>query len=322
MIRSIGLKHGRRVLLLCCGLTVIHASSLCAVETVDRNITFEASQGDDIKRTAPALFAMRDLLFFYFGPVDDSGLKVMIVASRNEFDALLGSGFPDWGAAAALPRRRLIVLQSPSILVTNEPFAQIVRHEYAHIYLHLLAGPGARIPRWLDEGFSLHAAFEWTLGRYFRLARASLTNRLLSLRELESVNGYGGERAALAYTQAFAAYQLLERDFGREGVIRLIELLGKGYSIDRAFQDALDISYVQFQKNVDRSIRQKYNMISLITNTGFWWGILALLIIVGWAFKKRQTREIERRWNIEDRIHGEANFDEYVDPDDDESWRT
>ena len=204
----------------------------------------------------------------------------------------------------------------------DQPYAQVVGHEYAHIYLHLRAGPRARIPRWLDEGFSLHAAFEWTMGRYFRLARAALTNRLLTLKELETVNRYGGERAALAYTQSFAAYQLLEGEHGREGVIRLIEQLGKGQQIDRAFQNALGISYVQFQRRLERSIRQKYNMISLVTNAGFWWGLLALLIIVGWAFKKRQTKEIERRWKIEDRIHGEANFNEYVDPDDDESWRS
>lgn len=297
-------------------------TSVSAVESVDRGIVFEASRREDITQTAPALFAMRERLFFYFGPVNDSGLHVRVMASRDDFESLLGSGFPDWGVAAALPRRRLIVLQSPSFHTTHEPYAQVVGHEYAHIYLHLKAGPRAQIPRWLDEGFSLHAAFEWSMGRYFRLARAALMNRLLSLSDLETVNRYGGERAALAYTQSFAAYQLLERDFGREGVLRLIEHLGSGHSIDRAFQSALNISYSQFQLRLERSIRQKYNMISLITNAGFWWGLLALLIIVGWAFKKRQSKEIERRWKIEDRINGEANFNEYVDPDDDESWRS
>lgn len=313
---------GLSFLLLCVTMTGFGLTSVSAVESVDRGIMFEASRREDITQTAPALFAMRERLFFYFGPVDDSGLHVRVMANRKDFESMLGSGFPDWGVAAALPRRRLIVLQSPSFQNTNEPYAQVVGHEYAHIYLHLKAGPRAKIPRWLDEGFSLHAAFEWSMGRYFRLARAALTNRLLSLEDLETVNRYGGERAALAYTQSFAAYQLLERDYGREGVLRLIEHLGFGHSIDRAFQDALDISYIQFQLRLERSIRQKYNMISLITNAGFWWGLLSLLIIVAWAFKKRQSKEVERRWKIEDRIHGEANFNEYVDPDDDESWRS
>ena len=48
---------------------------------------------------------------------------------------------------------------------------------------------------------------------------------------------------------------------------------------------------------------------------------MALLIVVGWWLKHRKAKDIERRWRIEDRIHGEPDFNEYVDPDDDDSWR-
>ena len=68
-------------------------------------------------------------------------------------------------------------------------------------------------------------------------------------------------------------------------------------------------------------LEKRYSIMSLITDAGFWWALLALLIVVVWLLKKRRAREIERRWRIEDRIQGEPNFNEYVDPDDDESWR-
>jgi hypothetical protein len=63
-------------------------------------------------------------------------------------------------------------------------------------------------------------------------------------------------------------------------------------------------------------------MWSLITDTGLLWALLGLLIVLGWYLKKRRSRAIERRWHVEDRIHGEIDFNEYVDPDDDESWRS
>jgi len=290
-------------------------------ELRDGEITYRAEREEWIRATAPHIRAARERLFFYFGPVADSGITVHIAADRDEFLALTGPAFPDWGVAAAVPRLGRIVLMAPGAGTWPMPYAQVVQHEYAHIYLHRLAGPDARIPRWLDEGFAMHTAFEWGIGRYMRLARAAWAGQLLNLRELEGVNRFGSEKAALAYTQSFAAYQFLEDQFGREGVRELLRALGRGLSIDQAFHRALGSGYPDFQASLVIELEKRYSIMTLITDAGFWWALLALLIVVVWLLKKRRAREIERRWRIEDRIQGEPNFNEYVDPDDDESWR-
>jgi hypothetical protein len=264
---------------------------------------------------------MRRRLFFYFGPVNDSGVVVNIASGQKEFLEALGGSFPDWGVAAAQPRDRRIILKAPAIVSDQQPYAQVVGHEYAHVYLHLRAGPRARIPRWLDEGFAMHAAFEWDMGRSLRLARAALSGRLLRLSELQGVNRFGGEKAALAYTQAFAAYQYLEREYGREGVLELVLALGRGQRLDAAFREVLGTDYAAFQVALEKDIRKRYDVLSLLTDTGFIWALLALLIILGWWLGKRRARVIERRWRLEDRISGEPDFNQWVDPDDDESWR-
>jgi hypothetical protein len=292
----------------------------CA-ELDEQGIRFVAERSEWIQATVPSLLAMRRRLFFYFGPVNDSGTVVRITAGREAFLKAIGGAFPDWGVAAAQPRQRLIILQAPAIVSDRQPYAQVVGHEYAHIYLHLRAGPRARIPRWLDEGFALHAAFEWDMGRYFRLARAALGSGLLRLGELEGVNRFSGEKAALAYTQSFAAYQYLEREYGRESVLALILALGRGQRLDAAFRNALGTGYAAFQVALEQDIRQRYNVLSLFTDAGFIWALLALLIIVGWLLKKKRARAIQRRWQLEDRIGGEPDFNQWVDPDDDESWR-
>jgi hypothetical protein len=313
-----GLRNLLALLILVIGFLPAPARTAAMEE---EGIRFEAERPEWIRATVPPLLTMRQRLFFYFGPVNDSGTVVYITSGREEFLEAIGSAFPDWGVAAAQPRQRQIFLQAPAIVSDRQPYGQVVGHEYAHVYLHLRAGPRARIPRWLDEGFALHAAFEWDMGRYFRLARAALGGGLLRLAELEGVNRFSGEKAALAYTQSFAAYQYLEREYGRESVLELILALGRGQRLDAAFREAFGTGYASFQMALEQDIRGRYNVLSLFTDAGFIWALLALLIIVGWLLKKRRARAIERRWQLEDRIGGEPDFNQWVDPDDDESWR-
>jgi hypothetical protein len=267
------------------------------------------------------LLATRQRLFFHFGAVADSGLVVFIAQDREEFEAATGDAFPDWGIAAALPEADLIVLQAPGTRHYAEPYGQVVGHEYAHIFLHRLAGGRGRIPRWLDEGFAMQAAFEWNIDHYFRLGRAALWGEFIPLTQLERVNGFGSDKAALAYTESFAAYAYLEEQWGKDLVTTLVQALGKGQSPSVAFLRVLGVGYDEFALAFAADVRQRYNYLALMTDMGFVWGLLALGIVVIWLFKKRRAREIERRWQIEDRIHGEGHFNEYVDRDDDESWR-
>jgi hypothetical protein len=292
-----------------------------ALELTRDGIVYRADRAEWLRAAATAVSEVRGRLFFYFGAVPDSGLEVFIASDRTQFLSKVGPAFPDWGIGAAAPRRRLVVLLAPGAVQAAQSFAQVAQHEYAHIFLHLWAGPQAALPRWLDEGFAMHAAFEWSLGRHLRLARASLLGGLLSLRELEGVNRFGGEKAALAYTQSFAAYQFLERRYGREGVRELIAWLSRGRSLEQAFAGAFGTGYAEFQAALNRDIAQRHDMWSLITDSGFLWASLGLLIVLGWYLKRRRARAVERRWRIEDRIEGEIDFNEYVDPDDDESWR-
>jgi hypothetical protein len=293
-----------------------------AAEVEEQGIHFQSERPDWIRQTAPALLATRERLFFHYGPVPDSGLLVIIAGDRASFEEAIGGAFPDWGIAAALPEARIIVLQAPGTRFYAEPYAQVVGHEYAHIYLHLLAGGKGRIPRWIDEGFAMQAAFEWNLDHYFRLGRAALWGSFLPLDQLDMVNSFGSDKAALAYTESFAAYAYLEEQWGRETVIALIRALAAGAEPDAAFWRVLGLGRREFAQSFAADVRSRYHFIDLFTDMGFIWGLLAMLIVVGWLVKRRRARETERRWQIEDRIHGEPDFNEYVDRDDDETWRS
>jgi hypothetical protein len=292
-----------------------------AAQVEERGIVFEADEAKWIRETAPALFRTRDRLFFRYGAVNDSGLVVLITENRDRFIAELGPGFPDWGVGAAQPYSNRIILQAPGSRPLDEPYVQIVGHEYGHIYLHRLAGGPADIPRWFDEGFAMFAGFDWSLESFVRLGRAVVADNLLSLKELEDVNRFQAEKAALAYTESFAAFEFLQENYGRDAVVNLTKAFGRGLTPDQAFWQVLGIGYPEFAAAFQDSVRRRYNLVSLFADTGLIWALLAVFIIAAWLIKKKRAKQIERRWRIEDRIHGEADFNEYVDRDDDESWR-
>lgn len=263
----------------------------------------------------------RTRLIFHFGPVNDSGLRVWVAPNDSTFRAMLGPRFPDWGVGAADPEALTIYLMAPGSGWPHS-FEQVAVHEYAHIYLHLRAGKSPYLPRWLDEGFAMHAAFEWDLAGHVRLSRAAWAGQLLDLAGMENVNAFRGERAALAYTEAFAAYQFFEEEYGQEAVTALLSGLAEGLGFNQAFRRATGSQFPEFQAAWRLHLKEKTSFLSLLADSALWWGLLGLAIVVGWWFKKRRARDIERRWHIEDRIHGEPDFNEYVDRDDDESWRS
>ncbi|MBU0985052.1 MAG: hypothetical protein KKA42_14355, partial [candidate division Zixibacteria bacterium] len=55
--------------------------------------------------------------------------EIHLVSSIERFDSLVGSGFPEWGAAAALPALNLIVIKSPNRFHTQRPLSELLAHE-------------------------------------------------------------------------------------------------------------------------------------------------------------------------------------------------
>jgi len=71
----------------------------------------------------------------------------------------------------------------------------------------------ADIPRWLDEGFAMYSAREWGLWDRVNLIAAVLTDNLIPLGEIRSVNTFSESRAQLAYQESALAVQF-EQEWG------------------------------------------------------------------------------------------------------------
>ena len=147
----------RRLLLTIFAAVVVGWTGAEAAYYIKSDLKGDALYADSVVKVT------RDRLQELIGPFEIDSLDIHIVTSEKRFDSLVGNYVPDWGAAVAIPLKRLIVIKSPLILPGDKSLGELVAHEYSHIAL-AQAVRYRRVPRWLDEGMSMYVSAEWGWG--------------------------------------------------------------------------------------------------------------------------------------------------------------
>ena len=137
---------------------------------------------------------------------------------------------------------------------TNERLTAVMRHELAHSFL--AARTGGNCPTWLQEGVS-----QWLEGgdpaRSDREAATALREkRLLPLITLEApFQTLPPESIPLAYAESLSAIAHILRRKGEAGIVRLVAGLGDRLPSEEALPVALALSYPEFQRSWEESLR-------------------------------------------------------------------
>ncbi len=241
------------------------------------------------------------------GDTVDSRISVYIVNSRERFNQLTRGGLPDWGVGCAIPTRDMIVIISPTATEYRQPFQEIVRHEWAHIALRHRVG-SSYIPRFLDEGFAMYFASQWSNSYAVTLAKAQLFGSIFPLRSIDRVNFFNSSQAQIAYAQSYQAVAYFLSEYERESFEMLLDGLKDGVSLDRAFETAIGANFRTFENEYSLYIEKHYNWLLIVSDMWIFWLVLALLIIIGFIFKKKRGRETMKRWEEEEKYQS-TDFD-------------
>lgn len=251
--------------------------------------------------------------------------QVYVVSSQSSFDSLAGNGFPDWGAAVALPHRRMIVVKSPRHFNLNRSLINLLAHEYAHLVLDGRIGLGD-VPRWFNEGLAMTVSMEWGWSESFSLNQAAVFGRLVPLGWIENVNAFSQPKASVSYSESYLAVRYLYNTYGKESVNRMLDSLAAGASIDAAMVTATGANFLEFESEFDSYLRGRFNLVMLLADTMFFWLGLAILLLIGGFLRYKRRWRYYRKWEEDEKYHS-TDFD-YGDPDrpeqidDDESWRS
>jgi hypothetical protein len=168
----------------------------------------------------------------------------------------------------------------------------VLRHELAHIALGRIVQ--GHMPRWFTEGFAQLYAGEWTLSRSSTLARATVADALIPVRDIEDGWPNAPTDVDLAYAQSVSLVSFLAASGDGATLQHLVRRLGAG----EPFSDALAAAYGQplllLEIDWKRAMQGRYGWLPFLTDTNLVMGAAGILFLVGaWRAQVRKRRRLE-----------------------------
>jgi len=252
-----------------------------SVTTVGR-VTAVARPSEAALATGLAEVADRPIDWPGLGPQDLGAIRLIVAADSHDFAALTRGRLPGWGAGAAFPGGRTIVLRADAGDVTGT-----LRHELAHLALHQAVR--GRVPLWFDEGYATVAAGQWDLfdrlGVNLTVARGAIPG----LRDLDGELRASRISADAAYALAASAVLELARRNPTSSLAPLFGRLEAGVGFDDAVLATTGLTPDRFDEAWRRSVRARFGLVAWTLGAGLWIG-MSLLLLVGYESRRRRDR--------------------------------
>lgn len=233
----------------------------------------------------------------------DFGPEVVLVKDRDNFRKMVGNNII---VAFAVPDKNLIVLDTSRVYTKPFTLEATLKHELCHILLHRNI-KRERLPRWLDEGVC-----QWASGGIAELmasdegralTKATIFNRLISIKELDRFP-VDERLLILAYEESKSIVEYIISEFGRQGMLNVLEYLQEGHSIEDSIQKSLSISTSELEMKWHAHLKRKYTWFSYFSNNLYTILFFLAAIITVYGFvrllkKKRAYKDEEEGENEE-----------------------
>ena len=208
--------------------------------------------------------------------------------------------YPKYAAGVAYSQLGLILLTiTPVEPGATHDLNQIFRHELAHVALHD-AAPARPLPRWFNEGFAVFVSGESSFVRMQTLFKATVSDNLIPLRQLEHSFPADAAKADVAYAEAADVVRFLVRQQDRHRFTSMVERVKKGQAFESALSDAYgtDLSNLEYEWRED--VARRYTFWPVFFSGSMVWGLALGLFVWGWRRKKKQSKKTLERWAREE----------------------
>ena len=246
------------------------------------------------------------------GRRDLGELRLVVTHDSQSFREFTRGRLPGWGAGAAFPGGRTIVLRADAGDVLGT-----LRHELAHLALHQAVR--GRVPLWFDEGYATVASGQWDLFDRLGVNLAVARGATPGLRELDGALRTSQMSADAAYALAATAVLELARRNPTGTLGPLFERLEAGTGFDDAVLATTGLTLDRFDELWRRGVRLRFGLVTWMLGTGLWIAMAGLLAL---AYEARRRRDRPRRaaldvgWVVEpDEPAADPQGQDSVDPE-------
>lgn len=224
-------------------------------------------------------------------PRSQRAVTISLAPDDVRFREWTGSGFPEWGAAAAFPESQRIVMHGRAAAKNEDPRV-VLRHELAHLILS--EAMGGLPPRWFNEGYASYAAAEWGREEILATSLALLLRGPKTLEALDSSFYGGSTRATAAYALAHRAVAELAGLDERRGLTMLFSHWKASGSLDLGIREAYGMTLGAFEERWRTRTRRRYGGIALVADMAMVAGLLGLVVLPLYlGRRKREKKRLE-----------------------------
>jgi tetratricopeptide (TPR) repeat protein len=178
-----------------------------------------------------------------FGIEPQPSIQVVLYTNQAFFDVTRA---PSWMGALNDGKLRIPLQGLDS--VTPE-LARVLRHELTHSFVNVLSL--GRCPEWLNEGVAQMLEPQSLGPRAAGLARLYRSEHEIPLNSLEhGFSSFNGAEAHLAYDEALAAAEYMRSHYGMGDVLRVLQEIGRGDSVEASLRSVLHSDYAHLEDEI------------------------------------------------------------------------
>ena len=211
-------------------------------------------------------------------------LHIVFYSSHNHAERF---SLPEWGGGGAIGDS-LIIIPVDVKPFLKQNFSQTTVHELVHSIINR-AYPGVAVPRWFHEGLAMTLSGEVSYEEQSSISLAILTNRLLPLAAIDSVNGFSRSRADIAYSESHIAILYIIETCGFKAPFTMLTIAYRTHSFNLGLQDVTGLSEEEFEGQLRQNIIKKYRFLFFVADSTLWWVCISLLVIIGFFITMRRN---------------------------------
>lgn len=134
--------------------------------------------------------------------------------------------------------------------------ARVLRHELTHSFIDQITM--GRCPQWLNEGIA-QMLEPRALNGGATLAQMFKSDRAIPLNSMESgFSNLSGAQATLAYAESLATVSYIRDHYGMSDVLRILDRLEQGESVESALRSTIHCDYRQLQDETGAALIHQF----------------------------------------------------------------